>query len=195
MKRTVGALTTELEKQIEGFTKTHGKVLDYIKSAPSDAPASTAVVANNPATSPARTPARTHVRPDFTDDELAKDLQRNRAFEPDFLNLNELETAKKSLGHTHSNSKQGMSRTYKCRLLTNCLRILVQGPCVACSDVQLAWTEDKRLYLVNRTDQEHVIKGELFGYNVGQFEEKVKGWEACSAGVLDIAWFAVWGSW
>ena len=36
--------------------------------------------------------------------------------------------------------------------------------------------EALKLFLINRSEKEQRVSGELFGFNTGKFEEKVKGW-------------------
>ena len=59
---------------------------------------------------------------------------------------------------------------------------------MACPAVHLLWTEDKKLFLLNRTEQEQRVTGELFGFKTGKFEKKVKGQMFCyvSDGQLGI---------
>ena len=170
MKQSVGPLAAELVAKLEEFHEKGAKTLAYLKSGAA-APAASGQIA---ASGNDASPARTHARPQFTDDEIARTLSRERKWEPDFLTVHELESSK----------KRAISSEVRDRFVLlviseisqpSTLRFLAQTCCVACPAVHLAWTEDKKLFLINRTEKEQRISGELFGFNTGKFEEKVKG--------------------
>ncbi|CAE7570387.1 unnamed protein product, partial [Symbiodinium sp. CCMP2592] len=53
--------------------------------------------------------------------------------------------------------------------------IIAQCATLASPDVHVAWTQDKRLYLINKSESNKDVSGELFGYNIGQWQQKPKG--------------------
>ena len=77
-------------------------------------------------------------------------------------------------------------------------RMVAQCKASVCPDLNVVWTADQKLYLVNRTESEKKIPngGELFGFNVGQFEELKLGLVfSCSGGLVcpakecvDVPW-------
>ena len=128
MKQSVGPLAAELVAKLEEFHE------NYLKSGAA-APAASGQIA---ASGNDASPAHTHARPQFTDDEIARTLSRERKWEADFLTVHELESSK----------KRAISSEVRDRFVLlviseisqpSTLRFLAQTCCVACPAVHFTW--------------------------------------------------------